>query len=171
MLAKTMAEYLNEQLNLELYSANLYLQTSAYCRYKGFDGAAAFLKIHSQEEMKHMQRLFDYLSNTGALAFIGLIKEPPVKFNSLENVFKYTYAHEQEITEKINNLANIALNTKDFLTFNFLQWYIAEQNEEEKLFKSVVDKFTLVGDSGSSLFLVDKDLQSMASNLQHHTIE
>lgn len=141
------------------------------CRYKGFDGAAAFLKTHSQEEMKHMQHLFDYLSDTGALALIGPIKEPPVEFDSLEDVFKQTYAHEQEITEKINNLANIALKTKDFPAFNFLQWYVAEQHEEEKLFKSVVDKFTLVGDSGSSLFLVDKDLQHMASNLQHHAAE
>ncbi len=30
-------------------------------------------------------------------------------------------------------------------TFNFLQWYVAEQHEEEKLFKSVIDKLTLAG--------------------------
>lgn len=44
MLKKEMAQKLNEQLNLEFYSANLYLQMSAWCSDKGFEGAAAFLK-------------------------------------------------------------------------------------------------------------------------------
>ncbi len=56
MLKKEMAQKLNEQLNLEFYSANLYLQMSAWCSDKGFEGAAAFLKKHSQEEMQHMER-------------------------------------------------------------------------------------------------------------------
>lgn len=60
MLTNDMINKLNEQLNLEFYSANLYLQMSAWCSDKGFEGAAAFLKAHSQEEMEHMQRLFDY---------------------------------------------------------------------------------------------------------------
>ena len=44
------------------------------------------------------------------------------------------------ITEKINKLAHVAFSTQDYSTFNFLQWYVAEQHEEEKLFKGVLDK-------------------------------
>ena len=44
MLTNDMINKLNEQLNLEFYSANLYLQMSAWCSDKGFEGAAAFLK-------------------------------------------------------------------------------------------------------------------------------
>ena len=51
--------------------------------------------------------------------------------------------------------------SRDYSTFHFLQWYVAEQHEEEKLFKSVLDKLALVGDSGKSLFFVDKDLAQM----------
>ena len=51
--------------------------------------------------------------------------------------------------------------SQDYSTFHFLQWYVAEQHEEEKLFKSVLDKLALVGDSGKSLFFVDKDLAQM----------
>ena len=49
-----------------------------------------------------------------------------------------------------------------FRSFNFLQWYVSEQHEEEKLFKSVVDKIRLVGEDGKALFFVDKDLAQMA---------
>ena len=44
MLAKAMIEKLNEQINLEFYSSNLYLQMSAWCEDKGFEGAATFLR-------------------------------------------------------------------------------------------------------------------------------
>ena len=57
MLKPEMIEKLNEQMNLELYSSLLYQQMSAWCSYHTFEGAAAFLRRHAQEEMTHMQRL------------------------------------------------------------------------------------------------------------------
>ncbi|EAY7176269.1 ferritin, partial [Salmonella enterica subsp. enterica serovar Enteritidis] len=46
-------------------------------------------------------------------------------------------------------------------TFNFLQWYVAEQHEEEKLFKSIIDKLTLAGKSGEGLYFIDKELSTL----------
>ena len=163
MLKADMIEALNKQLNLEFFSANLYLQMSAWCSDKGFEGAAAFLKAHSQEEMEHMQRLFNYLSDTGALPRLGAIAAPPENFDSIADVFNKTYEHEQLITSEINKLAHLAMTTQDYSTFNFLQWYVAEQHEEEKLFNSVLDKLGMVGESGKSLFLLDKDLKGLAA--------
>ncbi len=57
MLKTDMIDKLNEQMNLELYSSLLYQQMSAWCSYHSFEGAAAFLRRHAQEEMTHMQRL------------------------------------------------------------------------------------------------------------------
>lgn len=162
MLTKDMVDQLNNQLNLEFYSANMYLQMSAWCSDKGYEGAAAFLKTHSQEEMEHMQRLFDYLSDTGALPLLGSIAAPPSEFNTIAEVFVQTYDHERHITAEINKLAHLAMSTQDYSTFNFLQWYVSEQHEEEKLFKSILDKFDMIGESGKSLFLLDKDLMSMS---------
>ncbi len=166
MLTAEMTGRLNNQLNLEFFSANLYLQMSAWCSDKGFEGAAAFLKEHSREEMEHMQRLFDYLSDTGAMPVLGTIAAPPVAYNSLTELFQQTLEHEQLITGKINELAHAAMSTQDYSTFNFLQWYVAEQHEEEKLFKTVLDKLALVGNSGDGLFLIDKDLARM--NAESH---
>ena len=148
MLAKAMVENLNEQINLEFFSSNLYLQMSAWCEDKGFEGAAAFLRVHAAEEMQHMQRLFTYVSETGALPILGTIEAPKHEFASLGNVFRETYEHEQLITKKINELAHVAFSTQDYSTFNFLQWYVSEQHEEEKLFKGILDKIELVGEDG-----------------------
>ena len=59
-------------------------------------------------------------------------------------------------------MAHQAFSNQDYSTFNFLQWYVAEQHEEETLFKSVLDKINLVGHDGHALFFVDKDLAEMA---------
>ena len=163
MLTAEMTGRLNDQLNLEFFSANLYLQMSAWCSDKGYEGAASFLKMHSREEMQHMQRLFDYLSDTGAMPVLGSIAAPPVAYNSLNEVLIQALDHEKLITSKINELAHSAMTTQDYSTFNFLQWYVAEQHEEEKLFKTVLDKLAMVGDSGNGLFLVDKDLGRMST--------
>ncbi|MCZ2996104.1 ferritin-like domain-containing protein, partial [Acinetobacter baumannii] len=79
------------------------------------------------------------------------------------DLFMQTYEHEQLITQKINELADLAMTLKDYSSFNFLQWYVAEQHEEETLFKSVLDKLSLVSNTGNGLFFVDKDLKNMAA--------
>ena len=161
MLSDKMLKALNEQITLEFYSSNLYLQMSSWCEFNALDGCAKFLKSHAAEEMEHMQRLFNYVNETGGLAIVGQIDAPPVEFKSISDVFQETYEHEVYITNKINKLAKIAQQEDDFSTFNFLQWYVAEQHEEEKLFKSIIDKIEMIGPSG--LFFIDKEVENMVS--------
>ena len=52
------------------------------------------------------------------------------------------------VTKKINELAHVAFTEQDYSTFNFLQWYVAEQHEEETLFKSILDKLRIIGMDG-----------------------
>jgi ferritin len=164
MLSQTMIDQLNEQINLEFFSSNLYLQMSAWCDDNGFEGAAEFLRVHATEEMTHMTRLFTYVSETGAMPILGTIEAPKYDFSGLGDVFRETYEHEQMITSAINKLAHAAFTSQDYSTFNFLQWYVSEQHEEEKLFKGILDKLELVGEDGKALFFIDKDLAAMAKN-------
>ena len=94
---------------------------------------------------------------------ISEIDEPPHQFTSLKQVLELTYQHEKLITSKINELVGKTFEEKDYSAFNFLQWYVAEQHEEEKLFSSILDKLNLLGEDGKGLFLVDKDLAALAT--------
>ena len=162
MLSENIVKHLNAQMNAEFYSSNVYLQMSAWADNKGFPGAAKFLKAHAAEEMEHMQRLFTYLCETGAMPHIGAIAAPKTEYASLKELFEEVYAHEKEITSKINKLVEETFKEKDYSSFNFLQWYVAEQHEEEHLFTSILDKFNLAGKSGISLYHIDEDLGKMA---------
>ncbi len=162
MLSQHMLDALNEQLNLEFYSSNLYLQMSAWCEYRGMEGCSEFLRAHAAEELQHMQRLFTYVNETGGLALIGQIDAPPANFSSIREVFEKTLEHEILITTCINKLAKTAQDEGDFSTFNFLQWYVAEQHEEEKLFKGILDKIDMIGLDNSGLFFIDKEVEKLS---------
>lgn len=163
MLSPEMVTKLNKQINLEFYSSNSYLQMSAWCDDNSFEGASKFLRNHALEEMEHMNRIFTYVSESNALPLLGAIKAAPYKFKSLGHLFQEIYKHEQIVTDEINKLAHFAFNKKDLTTFNFLQWFIAEQHEEEKLFKSVLDRIDLIGEDGKALFFIDRELAEMAT--------
>lgn len=49
------------------------------------------------------------------------------------------------------------MTSEDYPTFNFLQWYVAEQHEEEKLFKSIIDKLTLAGKAAKGFISLIKN--------------
>ena len=161
MLKKEVLDKLNQQINLEHFASNLYLSMSSWCKAQGLNGAAKFLQEHSKEELGHMYRLFDYINETGSQAIIGSIEAPDNVFKDISEVFEKTYKHEQFITTKINELVELTLNQKDYATFNFLQWYVSEQHEEEALFKGIIDKIKIIGLEGRGLHITDNEIGSL----------
>ncbi len=169
MLSQKMIDRLNQQINLEIYSSHLYLQMSSWCAYQSLEGCATFLSQHADEEMTHMRRLFSYLQETGAFALIGGMQAPPTDFGSLTEMFDQIYKHEQLVTSKINDLVHLANTEPDYATLQFLQWYIAEQHQEEFLFKSILDKIKLIGTEGQGIFFIDREVANMAANPTQET--
>lgn len=159
MLSNTMVDQLNKQINWEFYSSNLYLQMSSWCDHNGLEGSAAFLATHAQEEMGHMQKLFTYVNECGSGAILGEIKAPPTEYASIADVFEQIYTHELFVTQLINDLVAASVLEKDYSTFNFLQWYVAEQHEEEKLFLSILQKIKIIGTDGRGLYHFDQQMK------------
>ena len=158
MLSKTIEQRLNDQINLEAYSCNLYLAMSAWCFHKGYEGSAAFLKQHAMEEQHHMLKLFDYVNEVGSLAEIRGVEAPAFSPEGIDRLFGKIYEHEKFITQSINALVDQCLKEKDYSTFNFLQWYVSEQHEEERLFLSILDKIEIIGLDGRGLFMLDQEV-------------
>jgi ferritin len=163
MLSTEMLEKLNAQIGVEFYSSNLYLQMSSWCSYNGYAGAAKFLLAHSTEERMHMEKLYRYVDETGGFAVIGAIDKPTPEFAGLVDVFTQTLEHEKYVTACIAALVDFALQTKDYASFNFLQWFIAEQHEEENLFATILDKIKMIGTEGRGMYLIDKEIGKLAA--------
>ncbi|MCW1360979.1 ferritin [Campylobacter sp. US33a] len=162
MLSKEVIKLLNEQINKEMYAANLYLSMSSWCYENSFDGAGLFLFQHASEESEHAKKLITYLNETDSKVELKAVAEPEQNFSSLLDVFEKTFKHEQSITASINNLVDHMLTHKDYATFNFLQWYVSEQHEEEALFRGIVDKIKLISDNANGLYLADQYIKNLA---------
>lgn len=163
MLKPNILKLLNDQIALEDYSANLYFAMSSWCDAQKLSGSAKFLELHSDEEHQHMRKLFKYVNETGSMAKVSAVAEPPCEFGSIKELFIMIFEHEKFITQKINELVDACLADKDYSTFNFLQWYVAEQHEEEHLFRGILDMIDVVGLDGRGLFLVDKEIGKIST--------
>ena len=158
MIHQKIEDALNKQIGAEASSSQYYLAMASWAETQGYEGVANFFYDHSDEERQHMLKLVKYVNERGGQAHITAIDEPTKNFKDLKHVFQDLHDHEVKVSQMINELVHICLENRDYTTHNFLQWYVAEQHEEEHLFKGLVDKLSLVGEDGKGLYFFDKEL-------------
>ena len=158
MLSKKVLAALNKQINAEIYSSYLYLSMAAYTKSLGLDGFENWFKVQAQEELVHAMKFFDYVNERGGRVTLAAIDGPPVSWKSPLEVLEATLKHEQHVTALINALVDLALSESDHATSNTLQWFVAEQVEEEASADAIRQKLALVGDKGNALYMIDREL-------------
>jgi len=161
MMSENIENALNKQIRIEAESSQIYLSMACWAESKGFEGVAEFMFAQADEEREHMLRLLRYLIERGGTAVVSELSKPPSDFNSPKAMFEEVLKHEIFVSESINDLVSITFDEKDFATHNFLQWYVAEQIEEEATARNILDKINLIGDEKSGFYLFDKDVRSM----------
>jgi ferritin len=155
MISPTMQNALNTQINLEQYSAQLYLAMGAHCETLSFKGFAHWLRVQAGEETAHAVKLIDFLLDRKGKLELKPIAAPPQEFGGVIQVFEQTLAHEMGITQKINALFDLSRTEKDYASEITLQWYVSEQVEEESNVDQVVDHLHAVGDQGGGIWYLD----------------
>lgn len=158
MLKKKVEKALNQQLNRELYSAYLYLSMSAYFESTNLKGFANWMRIQTQEELMHALKFYSYIIDRGGRVTMEAIEAPPSEWKSALAAFEQVSDHEQKVTALIHELVNLAVAEQDHATNGFLQWFVAEQVEEEASVDAVRHKLTLIGEDGGGLFMLDGEL-------------
>lgn len=161
MLSKKVEKALNDQIRVEAESSQVYLSMASWAEVKGLEGISNFMYKHSEEERLHMLKLIKYVNERGGHAHISELKAPETDFGTFQKMFKDLYEHEIFVSGSINELVHVSLQEKDYATHNFLQWYVAEQIEEEALARTILDKINLIGNDKGGLYLFDRDVQQI----------
>jgi ferritin len=157
MLKEKMEQALNKQVNAELYSSYLYLSMAAYFESINLKGFANWMRIQAQEENAHGMKLYDFINERGGRVRLEAIDEPPREWESPLDVFEAVYKHECHVTSLIDDLVDLALELSDHATNTFLQWFVAEQVEEEASADEIVQQLKLIGNDGHGLFMMDRE--------------
>ncbi len=166
MLSKSVEQALNNQIRIEAESSQIYLSMACWAEIQGLEGVARFMYAQSDEERVHMLKLIKFVNERGGHAQITELNAPKTTFNTFQLLFSELYKHELFVSQSINELVHITLTEKDYATHNFLQWYVAEQIEEEAQAKTILDKINLIGDDKGGLYLFDRDIQQITVTSQ-----
>lgn len=161
MLSKTIQAALNKQVEMEAESSQAYLAMASWAEIQpGLQGVSEFFFQQSHEERMHMLKLIRFINERGGFAVVASLPQPIITFKSVKNVFDEFLNHEIKVSNSINDLVFLSLDEKDYATHNFLQWYVTEQMEEERVARNLNDKLEMIGDDKSGLYLFDRDIMN-----------
>ena len=157
-LKNTILTLLNKQLNLEFRAFYFYLAISTYFEDMSLSGMAKWMRHQSQEEHGHMMKIYHFLHDRAQIPIFDAVPIPKVSATSVEDAFRTSLKHEKSISESIHDIADKALKEGDLATFQFLQWFIEEQVEEESHIQGILDKLLAYGEEPQFLYLLDQEL-------------
>ncbi len=160
-LSPTLAAALNAQMTNEAHNSQIYLAYASWASDGGYDGIANFLFRHANEERNHMMKFLEYILKRGAKVVITAIPAPGEDPTSVNDCFEKVFKYEVENTTKIYDIVNMAMAEKDWATWNFLQWFVKEQTEEETLALDLLSKIKVAGGVNAhndALYTLDQEL-------------
>lgn len=160
MLDKILTDRLNEQINLEWYSAYLYLGISNYYIDRNLNGFGSWYFIQSQEERDHALLMIKYLQNNNEKIVLQNVQAESSVYPDFKAPAVRALEHERRVTASINNIYAAAYEQKDFRTMQFLDWFVKEQGEEEKNEEDLVQRYELFGSDPKGLYLLDSELNA-----------
>lgn len=152
---------LNEQIKVEANSSAIYLSMASWCNRNGFDNSASYFEKQSAEERVHMLRIFKYVNDAGGRAVSPEVVNIPQEFDSFRGIFEQALQQEIFVTQSFNKIADRCLRAKDFVTLQFLQWFLNEQLEEEYVARRILELFDVIGEEGSGRWQIDKTVNKV----------
>lgn len=158
MLSKELVQLLNNQVNMEWYSAYLYLDIYSYYTDKNLDGFGNWFFVQTQEERDHAMLFVKYLLNNSEKVALQDVKAANIQYHDFREPLTSAFEHEKKVTASINNIYAAAYEQKDFRTMQFLDWFVKEQGEEEKNTEDLIKKYDLFGKDPKGLYLLDQEL-------------
>jgi ferritin len=158
MINKELVSLLNNQINMEWYSAYFYLDIYSYYTDKNLNGFGNWFNVQTQEERDHAQLFTKYLLNNSEKVALQDVKASNMSFNDFREPANAAFEHEKKVTASINNIYAVAYEQKDFRTMQFLDWFVKEQGEEEKNTEDIVKRYDLFGNDARGLYLLDAEL-------------
>lgn len=160
MLSENLLKNLNDQVNFEFYSSYLYLSMSAYAESIDLSGFANFFRVQAQEELFHAMKFYDYIFQKSGVVKLEAVAKPENKFENIIDVFEKGFEHEQLVTRRIYELADVAAEEREHSTMSLLNWFIDEQVEEENNFNSLLKRVKRSEGNPAAIYMMDDELST-----------
>ena len=161
LISQDIETLLNQQIKKEAHSSSLYLSMASWCNQNGYDFSADYFTKQSEEERVHQLKLFKYVLDMGGNAISPEVTGIKSDFLSFREVFEDALEAEIAITQSFKNLATRCLKEQDFVTMEFLNWFLKEQREEEYKARRALELFEVIGEEGTGRWEIDKHVNKI----------
>lgn len=131
MVSERFVAALNDQIAREFAAAHQYVAIGAHYEGETFPRLATFFYEQAEEEREHAMKMVRYLLEKDAPVNLGSIDAPKARFSNHIEPIELALEQERGNTVKISELFEIARDTKDYASEQFMQWFVEEQVEEE----------------------------------------
>lgn len=166
---KKVADLLKDQVNKEFYSAYLYLAFSNYYYEVSLDGFAHWFDVQAKEELDHALKFLKYLQDNSEKVTLEAIAAPDAKFTDYKQPLEAALKHEKYVTSLIHAIYGQAREVHDYRCCQFLDWFIAEQGEEEKNTSDLIAKYDLLGGDRKGLYLLNAEMKTRPAVIEGGT--
>lgn len=131
-LSQTLNDALNQQIFIELGNQNKYIQIESYFENLQLKNLAEFFKTQSAGENDHARLFINHINDrNGGKVTLEDINSPKTDFATVNDVADFYVLTEQQTTESIESLYDLALTEKSYIDLPFLSKMLDEQVEEE----------------------------------------
>ncbi|MBE6303529.1 MAG: ferritin [Bacteroidales bacterium] len=157
-MESSLNDTINAQINIELWSAYLFLSMSVNASSKGLKGVAHWFYIQHQKELSDAKKLIDHLDSINSKVYLYPIEGVPTEWDSPLEMFKHKLEHDKKISKSIHTTAIFAQEKEDQATIDFLAKFAKEQHKEENISRSMIMVFDAAQDDKDIISLLDKEL-------------
>jgi len=130
LTSQKVIDAINEQIGYEFSASMQYVAIAAHFSADALPQLAQHFFRQAEEENEHAMRFIKYVIDAGGRVVIPAIDAPKPTFQTADEAVRLSLDQEVKVTHQINALVELARSEKDYITINFLQWFLAEQLEE-----------------------------------------
>ena len=131
MASERFVAALTAQIAREFTAAHQYVAVANYYAAETYPQLAGFFYGQAEEEREHAMKMVNYLIDRGVQPDIGEVDAPRQSFADHVEPIKLALEQERKVTVQISELFEIARETRDYTSEQFMQWFLEEQVEEE----------------------------------------
>lgn len=138
MAANRFIERLNRQVGNEFGAQQQYIANAVYFDGRTLPRLAAFFYGQALEERNHAMMMVRYLLDSGAEVAIPGVQAPETEFADIVAPVALALEQEKRVSDQIAALAAVAREENDYLSEQFVQWFLKEQIEEVSTMSSLL---------------------------------
>ncbi|MGH2401402.1 MAG: ferritin [Candidatus Limnocylindria bacterium] len=160
MISDRLREFLVDQIGHELTAHQDYLGIAVYFQQRSLLRWARYFRDQAIEEAQHATRIMDFLVDNEVEFDLPPLSGATSQFESAMAAAQAALESERSVSARFREASQLALAEGDHTTHQFLQWFVAEQVEEEAKILNVIDLIA----SGINLFQAEQLLDALDSD-------